>query len=201
MNGEEFEVIRLDDPAIRWTGEGKTELDVYLKSRDRKDLVIRVGAEPTVYRCRRLRRSRMLLVDAATTEVEAYDRGFAHGVLEIRVPGQAPRKPAGDHWTADELEAVDWETIKEVGLVVLARSRVPFDCTPRYQVQRSSLDAWQLAVSRCAALSLETASPKPSEPGGPSGSATPKPETDAAGSASPTDASAAAPRPEAPTGA
>lgn len=175
MSKEEFEVIRIYDPAIRWLGEGATNLAKYAKSRDRADLALIPGKEPVIYHCRRLRRSRMILVDAAQSDAEVFDRAFAHGVLEIRAPGRKPVTPAGDHWTAEELEDLEWGDIKEVGSAVLTRSRTPFDCSPRYPVLRSSLDVWELAVSRFAAESQEGVSPRPSGPAAPSDSPPSKP--------------------------
>lgn len=196
---EEFDVIRLFDPAILWVGPNATNLAKFAKSRDRADLTFVPGKEPVVYRCRRLRRSRMLLVDESVSMAAAEDRAFAHGVLEIRVPGRAPAKPAGDSWTAEEMELLEWADIREVGSVVMARSRVPFDSSPRYPVLRSSLDVWDAAVSLCAEPSQGSASPRPSAPEGPSDRPPPSSERSDTSSASPTAATAPDPSPEAQT--
>jgi hypothetical protein len=190
---ETFDVVRIYDPAIRLAGPGATNITKYATSRDGAELVLVPGREATVFRCVRLKRSKMLLVDEAEVDAVARDRAFAYGCVEIRVPGRDPITPAGDFWTAEELEELDYPDIQEVGMVVLARSRVPFDFAVRYPVLPTSLAVLRSAVSRSAAPSPGDASPKPSAPAEASGSRAPSTGGPAPASGSRTGATAPAP--------
>lgn len=175
----EFKTARFYDPAIQpWDPSKKkgTMLVDWARERDMTKLVTWPGKDPVVFVCRRLTRSQMLFVSRAADEVTQIDRAFALGVVEVQRPGEAPWRPAGSDkrdffaMSEAEIETFEFCDIQEIGGVILTRSRVPFDLSPVYPVQPSSLAVLDAVISRFVARNLSGAYPSKNELEAPPGS-------------------------------
>lgn len=137
------------------------------------------GQAPTVYVYRRLSRpQRQKFVSLATSYEDRCIRAFQAGVIEIRFPGRPAYRPT---WlgraalSMDEKELTSLEEqhglepidLIDIGAQVLARSDVPFDCSPTFPVPPSSVDAWAAVQRRSAARNRTGARPTSGAPKGP----------------------------------
>ena len=176
----EFEAVRIYDPAIApfdpGTGVG-TRIADYAEYRDPSMLVLRPGCSPVRFVFRRLTRGERRVVEAAHGDFEKHELAFRFAIRRIvRADGSTwtPER-IGRHdysgMTEAELDAWDPSDLSEIGAVVLTRSRVPFDFSPRYRLQPSSLCVWEAVVQRLsAARSRAAADPSSSAPEAPAAS-------------------------------
>ncbi|UJR81490.1 hypothetical protein [Sandaracinus amylolyticus] len=132
------------------------------------------GETPVYFVCRRLTTpQRQKYISLATSHDDEYVRAFQAGVIEIRFPDRpkyVPKWLAKGALTMDDKElrdlekdhGIEWPDLLDVGSQILARSNVPFGCTPSYPVLRSSVDAW-VAVQRLCAERRASAAPPSSD--------------------------------------
>jgi hypothetical protein len=151
--GQTFKVVRIFDPAIRWSEgakDGHTDVREYAKTRVFDSLIAVEGQRPMVFHTTRLRRSVTRDIECMSAEPHKRERAFAIGVSLVEIDG-APVKPAGDTWTEKELDIFDFVDIEDVGNVVLERSRLPKDSPASYGGSHSSAVASVVLLSRIAA--------------------------------------------------
>jgi len=147
---EQFEVIRIYDPAIdaRASSQGVLKFSV---DRDPKHLTFHPGKKPVKFKARRFNHHEFLTwVDLANTENEKFIRSFqvcVDSVVDWPSEGKswmpAARSPGQSTiLSPDEIGVFHITDLIEVGAVCYQRSMLPLDYAPRFVLPHTSARVW-----------------------------------------------------------
>lgn len=171
-----FKVARIHDPAF--AAASREEVVKYARTRELEDMpVVAAGLpQPLLFHCRRLTRSEMIdSVGRFEEEERKWAAAFCLGVVRIS-GGRFGEgwEPAGARakdrhaMTDEELDhaQIAPADMRDIGQVIYARSDVPFDCAPLFQLLPSSLAAWSGNARRYAEQTSAAARQSSEQPKG-----------------------------------
>lgn len=175
LRNDTFSVVRMHDPAF--AGVPFEAVRRYATTRDPDDLPeLPPGAdEPVTFHCKRLTRSQILdFVELVSLDTRKHARAFCAGVVRITGgrfgEGWEPEQSAAKNGllSDEELDAqqIAPADLLEIGQVIYVRSVAPFDCSPHYPLQPSSLAVWEGNARRYAERTPEPAAPNSEPPKG-----------------------------------